>query len=77
MGNQVVIFNCDDWVAAYVNGTLWQENHNLLQEETITLGIIGQSWDNIKQYYEVDSSEDLPTFPENLSEVNMDLFERQ
>jgi hypothetical protein len=36
--NHVVIFNCDDWVAAYLNGNLFSQGHLLQPMEWLVLG---------------------------------------
>jgi hypothetical protein len=76
MGKKVVIFNCEDWVAVYVDGELWAEEHSLSDLDFIKIGILAGSLQNIDVYYQEDEEKNV-SFTEMLIDVKMDLFYKE
>jgi hypothetical protein len=76
--NSVVVFHCEDWVAAYLNGNLFGEGHSLLPDDWMTLGQkvgmegkIDRFWLTEKQVEDELNC----TFPRKLSDIPSNIYQ--
>ena len=72
--NKVVIFQCDYYVAVYLNEKLIFEGHELSTVDAIKLGTLAQGMKNVTIYEHDDDDEDDLCFTEDLKHVDFDVF---